>query len=124
MAGQPTCRTTKYSAAWLDLNRARAAGEGKARALVVARKGRHLSALTLPPRQRKQSQRIGARPADRMERSVRDVREALMVARNTDGKLVRRPLSPHLQIYRWPISMGLSISHRVTGSGSASARCC
>jgi succinate dehydrogenase / fumarate reductase cytochrome b subunit len=38
-----------------------------------------------------------------------------MVARNTDGKLVRRPLSPHLQVYRWPISMALSISHRVTG---------
>jgi succinate dehydrogenase / fumarate reductase cytochrome b subunit len=26
-----------------------------------------------------------------------------------------RPLSPHLQIYRWPITMVLSISHRVTG---------
>jgi len=48
---------------------------------------------------------------------VRDVREALMVARNTDGKLVRRPLSPHLQIYRWPLSMALSISHRITGVG-------
>jgi succinate dehydrogenase / fumarate reductase cytochrome b subunit len=46
---------------------------------------------------------------------VRDVRDALMVARNTDGKLVRRPLSPHLQVYRWPISMALSISHRTTG---------
>jgi len=28
-----------------------------------------------------------------------------------------RPLSPHLQIYRWPLSMGLSIVHRVTGVG-------
>ena len=46
-----------------------------------------------------------------------DVRDALMVARNTDGKLVRRPLSPHLQVYRWPISMALSISHRATGIG-------
>jgi succinate dehydrogenase / fumarate reductase, cytochrome b subunit len=46
---------------------------------------------------------------------VRDVRDALMVARNTDGKLIRRPLSPHLQIYRWPLSMVLSISHRATG---------
>ncbi|MDA1058448.1 MAG: succinate dehydrogenase, cytochrome b556 subunit [Proteobacteria bacterium] len=28
-----------------------------------------------------------------------------------------RPLSPHLQVYRWPISMTLSILHRVTGVG-------
>jgi len=40
-----------------------------------------------------------------------------MVARNSDGKLVRRPLSPHLQVYRWPLSMALSITHRVTGVG-------
>jgi succinate dehydrogenase / fumarate reductase, cytochrome b subunit len=46
---------------------------------------------------------------------VRDVRDALMVARNTDGKLISRPVSPHLQIYRWPLSMVLSISHRATG---------
>ncbi|GER06906.1 succinate dehydrogenase, cytochrome b556 subunit [Iodidimonas muriae] len=30
-----------------------------------------------------------------------------------------RPLSPHLQIWRWGLHMGLSISHRVTGSGNA-----
>lgn len=48
---------------------------------------------------------------------MRDVRDALMVARNTDGKLVRRPISPHLQIWRWPIAMAVSISHRVTGVG-------
>jgi succinate dehydrogenase / fumarate reductase cytochrome b subunit len=52
-----------------------------------------------------------------MERPVRDVRDTLFVARNTDGKLTRRPLSPHLQVYRWPISMALSISHRATGVG-------
>src|ERR1700761_7716531 len=40
-----------------------------------------------------------------------------MIARNTDGKLVRRPLSPHLQVYRWPLSMALSILHRVSGVG-------
>ena len=40
-----------------------------------------------------------------------------MVARNSDGKLVSRPLSPHLQVYRWPLSMVLSISHRATGVG-------
>ena len=26
-----------------------------------------------------------------------------------------RPLSPHLSIFRWPITMALSILHRVTG---------
>jgi succinate dehydrogenase / fumarate reductase, cytochrome b subunit len=53
------------------------------------------------------------------EHCVKDVRDALYVARNTDGKLVRRPISPHLQIWRWPISMALSIGHRVTGVGLA-----
>lgn len=48
---------------------------------------------------------------------MRDVRDALMVARNSDGKLIRRPLSPHVQVYRWPLSMALSITHRVTGVG-------
>jgi succinate dehydrogenase / fumarate reductase cytochrome b subunit len=28
-----------------------------------------------------------------------------------------RPLSPHLSIYRWPITMTLSILHRATGIG-------
>ena len=27
----------------------------------------------------------------------------------------RRPLSPHLTIYRWPVTMMTSITHRVTG---------
>jgi succinate dehydrogenase / fumarate reductase cytochrome b subunit len=40
-----------------------------------------------------------------------------MVARNTDGKLVSRPLSPHLQVWRWPVAMAVSITHRVTGVG-------
>ncbi len=48
---------------------------------------------------------------------MRDVRDALMVARDSDGKLVRRPLSPHVQVYRWPLSMALSITHRITGVG-------
>ncbi len=26
-----------------------------------------------------------------------------------------RPLSPHLQVYRWPLNMAMSILHRVTG---------
>ena len=28
-----------------------------------------------------------------------------------------RPLSPHLSVYRWPITMTLSILHRATGAG-------
>lgn len=28
----------------------------------------------------------------------------------------RRPLSPHLSIYRWPLTMTLSILHRVSGA--------
>jgi succinate dehydrogenase / fumarate reductase cytochrome b subunit len=50
---------------------------------------------------------------------VKDVRDALMTARNSDGKLVRRPLSPHVQVYRWPLSMALSILHRITGCALA-----
>jgi succinate dehydrogenase / fumarate reductase, cytochrome b subunit len=46
---------------------------------------------------------------------VTNVRDAQNVARNSDGKLVMRPLSPHLQIYRWPVTMATSILHRVTG---------
>jgi succinate dehydrogenase / fumarate reductase cytochrome b subunit len=30
-----------------------------------------------------------------------------------------RPLSPHLQIYRWPITMAASITHRATGMALA-----
>jgi succinate dehydrogenase / fumarate reductase cytochrome b subunit len=30
-----------------------------------------------------------------------------------------RPLSPHLQIYRWYFTMALSIAHRITGIGLA-----
>ena len=44
-----------------------------------------------------------------------DIRDALMVARNSEGGLVQRPLSPHLQAYRPQISSVLSIFHRLTG---------
>ena len=27
-----------------------------------------------------------------------------------------RPLSPHLTVYRWPVTMAVSILHRITGS--------
>lgn len=46
---------------------------------------------------------------------MQDTRDALMVGRTTDGKLVRRPLSPHLQVYRPQITSVLSITHRITG---------
>ncbi len=48
---------------------------------------------------------------------MRDVRDALLTGRRSDGKLVERPLSPHIQVYKWPVSMVLSISHRATGIG-------
>jgi succinate dehydrogenase / fumarate reductase cytochrome b subunit len=48
---------------------------------------------------------------------VKDVRDALMVARTSDGRLVRRPLSPHLQVYRPQITTVISILHRITGVG-------
>jgi len=44
-----------------------------------------------------------------------DVREALFIARTTDGRTVRRPLSPHLQVYKPQITSALSIFHRITG---------
>lgn len=44
-----------------------------------------------------------------------DVRDALMVGRASDGKVVRRPLSPHLQVYKPQITSALSIFHRITG---------
>jgi succinate dehydrogenase / fumarate reductase cytochrome b subunit len=33
-----------------------------------------------------------------------------------ETRIVERPLSPHLQIYRWPVTMLMSILHRVTGA--------
>ncbi|MGH8162186.1 MAG: succinate dehydrogenase, cytochrome b556 subunit [Gammaproteobacteria bacterium] len=46
---------------------------------------------------------------------MQDTREALADGRASDGATVRRPLSPHLQIYRPQITSGLSIFHRLTG---------
>lgn len=46
---------------------------------------------------------------------MKDIRDALMVGRASDGRLVRRPLSPHLQVYRPQITSVLSIVHRATG---------
>jgi len=36
--------------------------------------------------------------------------------RVAEVKQAARPLSPHLQIYRWSWTMAMSIAHRVTGS--------
>jgi succinate dehydrogenase / fumarate reductase cytochrome b subunit len=44
-----------------------------------------------------------------------DVRDALLVARASDGSTIQRPLSPHLGVYRWPVTMAASILNRVTG---------
>ncbi len=44
-----------------------------------------------------------------------DIRDSLMVGRSSDGRLVRRPLSPHLQVYRPQITSVLSIVNRATG---------
>ena len=46
---------------------------------------------------------------------MQDVRDALMIAHTSDGKLVQRPLSPHLQVYAPQITSVLSIMNRVTG---------
>ena len=46
---------------------------------------------------------------------MQDVREALMVAHTSEGKLVRRPLSPHLEVYSPQVTSVLSIMNRVTG---------
>ena len=32
-----------------------------------------------------------------------------------EAKMTERPVSPHLQIYRWPLPMAMSILHRITG---------
>lgn len=45
-----------------------------------------------------------------------DAREALMTGRRSDGSAVRRPLSPHLQVYDMAqMTSALSIMHRITG---------
>jgi succinate dehydrogenase / fumarate reductase cytochrome b subunit len=45
-----------------------------------------------------------------------DSREATMVGRRSDGTPVRRPLSPHLQVYDMlQMTSAISIAHRLTG---------
>ncbi|MDJ0386579.1 succinate dehydrogenase, cytochrome b556 subunit [Roseomonas sp. E05] len=46
-----------------------------------------------------------------------NARDATMVGRRTDGTAIRRPLSPHMQVYdMFQITSGMSIAHRITGS--------
>ena len=48
-----------------------------------------------------------------------DVRDAMMIGSKTDGTTVRRPLSPHLQVYRPQLTSVLSIMNRLTGIASS-----
>lgn len=36
---------------------------------------------------------------------------------NGQGQRAIRPLSPHLQVYRFALTMAMSIAHRITGAG-------
>jgi succinate dehydrogenase cytochrome b subunit len=48
---------------------------------------------------------------------MQDSREATMVGRRTDGSTIKRPLSPHLQVYDMlQLTSALSISSRITGA--------
>ena len=48
---------------------------------------------------------------------MQDAREATMVGRRTDGTPIKRPLSPHLQVYDMlQLTSALSISSRITGA--------
>lgn len=46
---------------------------------------------------------------------MKDVRDALMIGQRTDGTTVRRPLSPHLQVYKPQLTSVLSIMNRLSG---------
>lgn len=48
---------------------------------------------------------------------MQDSREATMIGRRSDGSAIRRPLSPHLQVYdMMQMTSALSISGRITGA--------
>ena len=46
---------------------------------------------------------------------MKEVRDAMMIGHRSDGTAVRRPLSPHLQVYRPQITSVLSIMNRISG---------
>jgi succinate dehydrogenase / fumarate reductase cytochrome b subunit len=43
----------------------------------------------------------------------------ILMANPAKGAARPRPLSPHFQIYRWPVTMVTSITHRATGMALA-----
>ena len=47
--------------------------------------------------------------------AVTEPTDALSIARTSDGRLIKRPLSPHLQVYKPQLTSVLSIMHRATG---------
>lgn len=46
---------------------------------------------------------------------MKDVKDASMVGYTSEGRTIRRPLSPHLSVYRPQMTSVLSIMNRVTG---------
>ena len=48
-----------------------------------------------------------------------DFRDVMMVGQKTDGTPVRRPLSPHLQVYKPQLTSVLSIMNRASGVASS-----
>lgn len=48
-----------------------------------------------------------------------DIRETFYVGHKSDGTLQKRPMSPHLQVYKPIPSMSLSILNRITGAALA-----
>ena len=46
---------------------------------------------------------------------MKEVRDALMIGHRSDGTTVRRPLSPHLQVYKPQLTSVLSIMNRISG---------
>jgi succinate dehydrogenase / fumarate reductase cytochrome b subunit len=42
-----------------------------------------------------------------------------MTQRVSPSKQAQRPLSPHIQIYRWQLTMTMSILHRISGAALA-----
>jgi succinate dehydrogenase / fumarate reductase, cytochrome b subunit len=46
---------------------------------------------------------------------MNDVRDAQLIGKASDGRTIRRPLSPHIGVYRWPVTMAASILNRATG---------
>ena len=44
-----------------------------------------------------------------------EIKDSLLIGQDSSGRLVRRPMSPHLQVYRPQLTSILSIMNRVTG---------